>query len=170
MAQFKWTGLDAALKRMENLSTDVRKGAFKRAVRLGAVVIQKQAQANARAIDDPATSNSIPKNIAVQYSNPKSKAEGGIVYRVGVLGGAQQLHRDNKKNRRKGIVGQATSGTNGSTWYWRFLELGTSKMRARPFMVPALISKGHQAQNVIVANLDKAIDASIKSAANKKVP
>lgn len=165
MSEFKWTGVDEALGRMQNLSMAVRKGAFKRAVRMGAVVIQKQAQSNARRIDDPSTKNSIPNNIAVQYSSPKSKAEGGIVYRVGVQGGAQQLYRDNKKNRRKGIVGQATSGTNGATWYWRFIELGTSKMRARPFMVPALMQKGAEAQNVIVANLDKAIDAAIKSAA-----
>lgn len=167
MAEFKWDGVDEALGRMRNLSLAVRKGAFKRAVRQGAVVIQKQAQANARAIDDPSTKNSIPRNIAVQYSSPKSKAEGGIVYRVGVLGGAQQLHRDNKKNRRKGIVGQATSGTNGSTWYWRFIELGTSKMRARPFMVPALIAKGAAAQNAIVDGLDKAITAAVKAAAKK---
>lgn len=159
---FRIEGLDEALAKMRNMGPKLVKSGLKRAVRKGAVVVQKAAQANARQIDDPDTANSIPKNIAVQYSGPLSKKEKGVAYRVGVLGGAKKVYANNRTNRRKGIVGQQTGGTGGSTWYWRFIELGTSKMRARPFMQPALANNVDKATNAIVSELGPALDRALE--------
>lgn len=157
-----WKGADEALAKMRNLAPNLIKSGMKRAVRKGAVVVQKAAKANALKIDDPETKNNIARNIAVQYSGPLSKQEKGVAYRVGVLGGARRLYANNKANRRKGIVGQETGGTGGSTWYWRFIELGTSKMRARPFMVPALTANVDRATSAIVSELGPALDRAVQ--------
>lgn len=157
-----WKGADEALAKMRNLAPNLIKSGLKRAVRKGAVVVQKAAKTNALKIDDPQTKNNIARNIAVQYSAPLSKKEKGVAYRVGVLGGARRLYANNKANRRKGIVGQETGGTGGSTWYWRFIELGTSKMRARPFMVPALTANVDRATSAIVSELGPALDRAVQ--------
>lgn len=157
-----WKGADEALAKMRGLAPKLIKSGMKRAVRKGAVVVQKAAKANALKIDDPQTKQQIARNIAVQYSGPLSKKEKGVAYRVGVLGGARRLYANNKANRRKGIVGQETGGTGGSTWYWRFIELGTSKMRARPFMVPALTANIDRATSAIVSELGPALDRAIQ--------
>lgn len=165
MNEFELKGLDSVLAKMRNMPEKLQKSGAKRAVRAGAVVVQKAAISNAQRIDDPQTAESIPKNIAVQYSSPLSKKNGGVAYRVGVLGGAKKIYANNRTNRRKGIVGQQTSGTGGSTWYWRFIELGTSRLPARPFMRPALENNINQATSAILTALGPALD---KAAAKGK--
>jgi HK97 gp10 family phage protein len=51
-----------------------------------------------------------------------------------------------------------------SAFYWRFLEFGTSKMRARPFMRPALQENVGRATDVAVGELNKALDRLAKKA------
>lgn len=45
-----------------------------------------------------------------------------------------------------------------SAWYWRLVEFGTAKMRARPFLRPAFESKKNEAVEIIA----KRIAARIK--------
>ena len=52
--------------------------------------------------------------------------------RVGVRGGAQVPYTNNAHNRRSGRVGK-TYQADGRVYYWRFLELGTSRQPATPF-------------------------------------
>ena len=47
-------------------------------------------------------------------------------------GGARIPYTNNAQNRRAGRVGQ-TYQADGRVFYWRFLELGTSKQPATPF-------------------------------------
>jgi HK97 gp10 family phage protein len=128
----------------------------------GAGVVKKAAIANAKAIDRGSTPRMIWKNIAVQMSGPQGKRVKGIVMRVGVLGGARQ-RVNNIVNRRAGRVGQTYSvlgdsdNPGGDTWYWRFIEFGSSKMRARPFMLPALRANADRATDVIRAELERQI-------------
>lgn len=160
--EFELQGLDPILAKMRTMGPKLVKKGAKAALRKGAVIVQKAAKRNALQLDDPKTARSIAQNIAIQASNPLGRREGGVAYRVGVLGGARRVYANNRGNRRKGIVGQETGGTGGSTWYWRFLELGTSKMRARPFMLPALVSNIDSATNAIVAALGPALDRAIE--------
>lgn len=158
MAFNRFAGTDAVLAKMRAMPAKlVQKGA-KAAVRKAANLVRDAAKANAKRVDDPSTPASIPDNIATQYSSRKSKAEGGVVYRVGVRGGASSKYQDNKGNRRKGIVGQTRVDVGGRPWYWRFLELGTSRMAARPFMVPALTANADKAMDVMSSELSKQID------------
>ncbi|WP_192957017.1 HK97-gp10 family putative phage morphogenesis protein, partial [Acinetobacter baumannii] len=69
--------------------------------------------------------------------NGRSRNKNTLVMRVGVRGGARIPYTNNAQNRRSGRVGK-TYQTDGRVFYWRFLELGTSRQPATPFLRPAL--------------------------------
>ena len=70
--------------------------------------------------------------------------------RVGVLGGAK-----NYAAYGEIVTGRSAKGNpGGDTFYWRFLEFGTSKMRARPFMRPAMLTKQQAAFDAVAAAVD----------------
>ncbi len=139
------------------------------ALRKAAQVIQRQAIENARRVDDPATAESIEKNIAVRWSGRRFKRTGDLMFRVGVLGGARQ-YANTKQNRRVGRVGNtyATSGDKsnpgGDTWYWRFLEFGTARTRAQPFLRPAAQEAAGKAVDEFVTQYNKAIERALRRA------
>lgn len=142
-SEFKIEGLDAVIKKMRALPVDVRMKGARFAGRKAANLIRNAAVENASKINDPATREEIAKNIAVRFSTKESKRTGDVMFRVGVMGGARQ-YANTKENVRKRRAG-ATYNTDGSsgnpggdTFYWRFVELGTQKVGARPFMQPAL--------------------------------
>ena len=123
--------------------------ALRRALRKGANVIRDIARNNARRIDDPETREMIAKNIAVQSGGRKrEKAAGGVMMRVGVMGGARPMRE------REGLPG-------GNTTHWRFVEFGTSDTRAQPFMRPAAAEGAGKAVEVIVQAMNTEIDKEI---------
>lgn len=163
MADNQWTGVDRALEKMRTLSPKLQKKGLKKAVRAGTLPWVKAAKANWRQIDDPSTPQKIADNVITQFSGPLSKKSGGIAYRVGVAGGASEVYANTKQNRRIGRVGVAKAFLDKSTtWYWRFLELGTSKMAAKSPMRRAQASNIDAAINAVVKNLEPAIDKILK--------
>ena len=149
-------GLDEIKKKLDVLPDKIGRNAMKRALRKGANVIRDAARANAKQLDDPETSESIAKNIAAQSGNRRrEKAEGGPVMRVGVMGGARDMSAHGEfKGKGKGNPG-------GDTFYWRFLEFGTSKMSARPFMRPAMSASGDKALGATVAAMQTETDKEL---------
>lgn len=158
MIQFEIKGADEVVARLRGLPEKMIAKAVRPGARKGANVIRNAARVNARTVDDANTPKAIWKNIQTQESVKGGKRRNAIMMRVGVDGGARQLYKDTKLNRRKGRVGQKTQGGKGATFYWRFLEFGTQKMRARPFMVPALNNNAGKATDVVVAEINKQID------------
>ena len=119
------TGLDDVVNRLQRLANPRRtKSIARKAARQAMNIVRDAARNNAKAIDDPDTREKIWKNISVAAG--KSKNKDVIVMRVGIRGGASYSNPTPPN----------TSG--GDTRYWRFLEIGTSKMPATPFMRPAL--------------------------------
>lgn len=139
--EFRIEGLDAAIRNMRELAPRLRRKPLRTAVRRGALVVRRAAVANAKRVDDPETPSAIWKNIAMAYSARESKREKGVVYRVGVRGGAR--------------VSDVPGGRGGVTFHWRFLELGTSKMAAKPFMRQALSQNVERVTDEVVTTLDK---------------
>lgn len=161
--QYKLEGLDAVLKKMRALPVDVRMKGARYAGRKGANLIRDAAIRNATGIDDPETREQIAKNVAVRFANREFRRTGDVMFLVGILGGARQ-YGNTKENVRKGRVGQ-TYKTNGSsanpggdTWYWRFVELGTQKVAARPFLRPALAQNIGAATDEFTKHLDRWLD------------
>jgi len=144
-------GLEPVLRKLENLGPALRKKSLRSAMSKAASTVRKAATAKA-----PRDTGAMSKNIRVQYASRTSKKVGGVAFRVGVRGGAQQQgaqvrYARSKKGRK------STSAVGSSTWYWRLVEFGTQKMAARPFMRPALSNNVNKITSQITSDLDAAI-------------
>lgn len=137
MADVKIKGLEEIIKNLQKLSNKEMKKIMRKATRAGAGEIRKTAKKNAKALDDPKTPENISKNIVTRARRTIDKSE--IKMSVGILGGARQM---GKYGELKG-AGKGNAG--GDTFYWRFLEFGTSKMPAKPLMRNAMMSSQQQA-------------------------
>lgn len=156
--EFDIKGLDGVLQKMRTLSPKLQRKGLVAAVRKGANIVRDDARNRAKQFDDPATPEKIWKEIVVRLNGRRSRQEGGVVMQVGVRGGAKE-YKDNAKNRRAGRVGGQYEGAGSAgLFYWRFLEFGTSKMAARPFMRPALESNVDKATDAIVTELNRQLD------------
>jgi len=139
------TGVDELTKKLNGISVMTRGKAGRFALRKAANLIAAQAKANALEIDDPETAKSIADNIVVQFATKTFKKTGDLVFRIGVKGGA------------------TNPGTAGdTTWYWRFVELGTSKIPPRPFMRSALSENAQAAGDEFIAQYDKSLTRFLK--------
>lgn len=156
MAGTKITGSDEAIKRLQQLKGAAGKRVVRRALRRGANVVLKAAREGAQRIDDPATSNSISKNLVVRGGGSRNERRaGGVMMRVGVRGGARDMSKYGE------VKGQGKGNPGGDTFYWRFLEFGTQKMAARPFMRPALQNNTQAATDAFANALGTEIDKEL---------
>jgi HK97 gp10 family phage protein len=166
--EFKIEGLENLQKNLRLLPKEVQNKGAKFAGRKAANVIRNAAIANARKIDDSKTANDIAKNIAVRFSPKIFKATGNLQFRIGVLGGAKEYAKT-RKNVRSGKAGKSykTDGSSGNpggdTFYWRFVEFGTSRVKARPFLRPAIIENSQAATNEFSLQFNKWLDRQLKS-------
>lgn len=148
------TGLDVVQNRMRELPAQLQKRGVQTALRKAANKLKRAIEANARAFDDPATPNSIAKNIYVQANNRHFRRTGDIMMRVGVLGGGQSK-AENESNK------------GGDTWYWKFKEHGYTEWRsgrpqpAKPFIRPAVHATQSTMLSTFSAELSKEIDKQI---------
>lgn len=136
--QFEIQGLDGVLRKMRELSPKLQKSGLVKAVRKGANIVRDDARNRAKEFDDPNTPKPIWREIVTKVNSRRGRQEGGVVMQVGIRGGARE------------------AGDN--VFYWRFLEFGTEKMAARPFMRPALESNVERATDAIVAELKRQLD------------
>lgn len=139
---FAIQGLDGVLKRMRALPEKLQKKGATASLRKGARIVVKAARAGAVAKwnDDPNTKSNIPKAITSRADTKGGKRNGGAMVKVGVAGGARP---------RKGT---------DDTGHWRYLELGTSDIPARPVMRPALANNIGPVTDAIVAELKIQLD------------
>lgn len=154
--QFKIEGLDLVVKKLKSLPEKMQRKGLQDAVRKGANLVKKDAQRRARRFDRPQTPQAVFKEIVTRVDNKAGNKVGGVVMHVGVRGGARR-YKNNKHNRKLNRVGARYEGP-GNVFYWRFLEFGTSKMRAQPFMRPALASNVGAVTDLIVAALRVELD------------
>lgn len=143
------------INKLKSLGPKLEKKYLSKAMHKGSAIVIAAAQARAKRFDDPSTPQQVWKQIAVYTSAKLGKANGGVALQVGVKGGAVK-YKDTKENRRKQRVGQIYSGP-GAVYYWRFLEFGTSKMAAQPFMRPALADNVGPVTDAITSSLNDAI-------------
>lgn len=148
------------IDKLKSLAPKLEKKYLNSAMRAGALIVQHAAQERARAFDDPKTPKAIWKEIVIRTNASLGRKNQGIALQVGVLGGAAK-YSNTAANRRKRRVGR-TYITPGNVYYWRFLEFGTSKMAARPFMRPALENNVSPATDAITSKLNTAIDKLVK--------
>lgn len=152
MADFSITGVDQIIDRLSSLPSKLQKKAAKVATRRAAALIRDEARRLAKRVDDPDARATIWKNIRVQEATRTGRRIGGVVMRVGVVGGAQ-LGKKLKQRQAEsaGLPGRATQ-------HWRLIEFGSEHNRAQPFMRPAMESKANAAIDKLATELSAAID------------
>lgn len=128
------------------------------AMRQAMNIVRDDARQRAKRLDDPITPQRIWREIVVQ--NGKSRNSSTLRMRVGVRGGSQIPYANNAQNRRTGRVGQ-TYQADGRVFYWRFLEFGTSRQPATPFLRPALSENTQQVTEKFVQVFKFQLDAVI---------
>lgn len=136
------TGLDEVQAKLRQLgNTRKAKNAATRASRKAMNIVKKEAVQNAKALDDKGSTERIWKNIITKPG--KTRGVDYVIVKVGVKGGARKYgaSRENKRANRTGQTYQTQGdkkNPGGDTWYWRFIEFGSSVNSARPFLRPAL--------------------------------
>jgi HK97 gp10 family phage protein len=160
---FNLEGMDEVLGKLKELSHDVKYRGGRFALRKAANLVAAKAKENAAAVDDPRSPESIAKNIVVRWSGRTFKSTGDLKFRVGVLGGAKGYAKASGE-----VKGKGKENPGGDTFHWRFLEFGTEKMAAKPFMRRAIAENVDAATNEFIKEYPKAIDRALKRAQKAK--
>ena len=168
--------VNAIIRKIKSLEDRFAKNATRRALRKAAAPIREEAKRKAMAFDNELTREAIYKNLAVfSGSRRRERQEGGTMVRLGVRGGSMSKTKESKKKRAKRkaagkatlkdlgeIEGKGKGNPGGDTFYWRFLEFGTSKMPAKPFLRASLEAKKDEAKKEIVSSLERELEEEVK--------
>lgn len=152
--EFSLTGLDSLLGKLEAVSYDLKRKGGRSALRKAAQIVAEKAKEGARRVDDSKTGRSIADNVAIRWNGRLFRRTGDLGFRVGILHGAVL--------RNGGDL-----SANSPTPHWRLLEFGSEKMRAQPFMRPALENQISEVTNTFVTAYELAIDRALKRASKK---
>jgi len=155
-------GLDGLLQSLLQLPKELQGKPLQSGMRKGGNLIRDEARRRA-----PRASGFLEKQIVVRRAAAKDRRKAGVgpggeYFTVGVRTGKKVKYANTKRNRRQGRVGKLYEQS-GWAHYWRFLEFGTKKMRARPFLTPAAEARGPQAAQVMIDETRSAIDKIMKA-------
>lgn len=146
------TGLADLEKRLLDFPDKLARNVLRGAIRAGAVVIQKEAR------------ELVPVSEKPHYLYSKRTA---IMKRMGHHYKASLIQPGSLKKGIKVKIAPRKSRTqpveywvyvSKALWYWKFIEFGTSKMSAKPFMRPAFDKMKGEALERIREYLAKRID------------
>ncbi|MFI0609114.1 MAG: HK97-gp10 family putative phage morphogenesis protein [Anaerolineae bacterium] len=145
--QIKLDGIDALKAALSDVSEKIRKRAIRGALRDAARVIQTAARTAAPVLAAPTARRSpgtVRRNIVVRPSKfARRQGDEGVYVSVRGIRGKVRVAR----------LGKAGASNPNDPYYWRFLEFGTRKMAARPFLGPAARSKGEEAIRIFMARV-----------------
>lgn len=156
------SGLDGVLSTLQSLPPEIVSkggGVVKLALAKGARLIRDQAIQNVKAqiaVNGDESTGLLAKNI-IASRGKQIYGENGERYLIRVRRKAYDGEKIGKKTKAgKRVTTQKTAS---------LLEYGSSHQPATPWLRPAVESKGQEAINVIVADLKKRIDATVRKLA-----
>lgn len=146
-------GMSEMLAQFRNIPKEFRgnnaKNPINKALMAAGLPIQKIAKSLAQRFDDPDTPGSIAKNIIrSRVKKPVEMFEVGIMVRTG------------KKHKVNGRLTSAGNPKNSP--HWHYLEFGTVKQPAQPFIRPAGEAGRLAADALFAKRLKKAMDDIVK--------
>ena len=154
MAEFvQINGLRELGERLKALPKEISGKVLQRALRKAAKPVQDNARARVRK-----KTGTLEANIITVTKRKLRTGEQGVS--VTVRAKATKF-KDNKANRRKGRVGGAYKNY-GPLFYARFLEFGTSKAPAYPFLRPAFEGAKDQMGEILRKELAVEIEKAVK--------
>lgn len=136
-----FSGLLDLSKDLEALSRAENRGVMRAATRAAATVFRDEAVKRA-----PKRTGKLARNIVVVTMRDRG---GGIMSGVHVRG--TNPSTGNSDNKMK-------ASNRNNAFYWRFVELGTSKLSAAPFLRPAYDAKQEEAASAAFDKANEAID------------
>ena len=145
---------DALAKALKELPDRVAKNGLRAAVYAGAKVIRDEAKLQAPVATGDLGPNQPPpgtlKRSVILKQIPELSNKNKQTFFVTV--------RHGKKYRKQGKKGNLSQ----DAWYWRFVEFGTVKMSARPFLRPAFDMKKNDALTAIKTRLAERIEQAAR--------
>ena len=124
---------------MAGAAKHIRTKAVRGALREAGKVIQAAAKFAVPVLAVPTKTRkpgTVKRAISVRNSKfARQRGDEGVFVSVRPLKGAARIKK----------LGKASAKNPNDPFYWRFLEFGTKNMRARPFMRPAVDSRGEAA-------------------------
>lgn len=150
------TGLRELLAEMQVLPEKIQGKAMRHALHAGAKVVKEAARNHHPWQDD----TGFLRSAIVQFNAKKSDHPYSEQVRIGVL--KRRSKRPSKQFAAARSRKQRKQKAIGVPYYWRFLEFGTSRMSAKPFMRPAFESNKSQALELINATMRAEIDRAVK--------
>lgn len=160
MITVKIDGLEQLKKALNQLPIDIQQRALRSAVSASAKVVVDAAIQKA-----PAGETGNLKKAIYRYRSRSESGTGRETYLIGVRKG-KKAYADTARNRRLNRVGKKYT-VQGEAYYWRFLEFGTAKMQAKPFMRPAFEGSRGKILEVMKERLGKAIQTQANKLAKK---
>lgn len=143
----KLDGVDELKRALAEAATTIRTKAVRGALREAGKVIQAAARAAAPVLAVPTktrTPGTVKKNILVRASKfARQAGDEGVYINVRGIRGKARVKK----------LGRGGAKNPNDPYYWRFLEFGTRKMAARPFLRPAATSKGPEAIQKFMASV-----------------
>lgn len=169
-ADIKIKGLDNVLQLLQSLPPEVvskRGGPVKAVLARAARLIRDEAKANVRRIieepniggRDNLSTGALEKSIVATRGKPPigGKGERYIVW----PGSARKAYKNSRRNQRLGRTGTDYEIA-PPQFYGKFLEYGTKRMSAKPWLRPAFQKKREAAVDLIERELPRAIDRIIR--------
>lgn len=137
-----FSGLNDIAKDLEALSKAENNKVLRDATRAGAEVLKEEVIAKA-----PVRTGKLKRNVVVMTQKARRRGEisSGVHIRgvnPGTGNSDTTMKADNPRN----------------AFYWRFVEMGTSKMPAHPFVRPAFDVRQEEATQAALARMNQAID------------
>ena len=143
------TGFKELAEALKKLGPKVAKNGLRRATSAGAAIVRNDARKRA-----PVDTGEMKRDIMMKREKDVRGGDTtGAVYTVFV--------RSGKKSR---LAGKARNVERDS-YYWKFVEFGTAKMPARPFLRPAFEANKEAAVEAIGKSLDETIQAAAREGA-----
>lgn len=154
MSEIQIEGLDKLLRAMQQLPPVIQQKCLRQAVVPGAQVIRNAAQDLVRQ-----RTGLVKRAIRIGY-NKQESTPGRAVYHVFVSGTVKRAGGSFAMGRRaiKKLRAKGEQGKIFDAFYWRFIEFGTVKMAAKPFMRPAFDATSHEAVATITSKLADLIE------------
>lgn len=152
--EIKLQGFAELQKKLQEFGPRVEKNGMRAAARAAATVFRDAIRNSA-----PVRTGTLKANIVTN----SRRSDGPFMVRYGarIRSGKKLKYANTAANRRARRVGKKYQ-IEGPAFYGRFLEFGTSKMSARPFMRPAFGPNVDRALNAFKARLAKAVELSVK--------
>lgn len=159
------TGLDETLKALRALPRAIsgkNGGPLRRALFAAAKVVKAEVMQAA-----PVRTGLLKGSIATFRDRHPEQIGANEHYTIGIRKQRKKF-RENYRNGRLGRIGKSYT-TLGASFYGKFVEFGTSKMAAHPFMRPAFEATKQQAvtafEDALRKEVDKAVDVAKRGGA-----